>query len=268
MSRKQAVRILTALGASSLVHLVVFAAVGTSSTPALVEGGSAEIHYGSPPGLKTTQKDTQDTPSQRDEAVPTPKPAAESVKPESASPKIESPIQEEAITEKTDTIPDPPEPMEEKQESELPKVAEPEMSPAKEDTGGEVAKDEPSEEAGGQNSEEQNDETTEKNDARSAPAEATQPAASQAGNSDTSNYSGLVMRHLSRVRRPRASSPGSAFVSFTISDNGELEDLQISKSSGSSRFDRDALKVVRSAAPFPPPPAGINRSFSVEIEGE
>lgn len=89
----------------------------------------------------------------------------------------------------------------------------------------------------------------------------------QAGNAASANYAGEVMRHLSQVRRPRASGPGSAFVSFTIALSGELESLEISDSSGSSRFDRDALRVVERAAPFPAPPVGVNRSFIVEIEG-
>lgn len=89
----------------------------------------------------------------------------------------------------------------------------------------------------------------------------------QAGNAASDNYAGEVMRHLSQVRRPRASGPGSAFVRFTIAPSGELESIEISESSGSSRFDRDALRVVERAAPFPEPPIGVNRSFVVEIEG-
>ena len=91
--------------------------------------------------------------------------------------------------------------------------------------------------------------------------------AQQAGNAASSNYAGMVMRHLSRIRRPRASGPGSAFVAFTLDRNGEIVSIEISRGSGSSRFDRDALRVVERAAPFPAPPPGVNRSFTVEIEG-
>ncbi|MFP4131921.1 MAG: hypothetical protein ACLFVF_07390, partial [Thiohalospira sp.] len=58
---------------------------------------------------------------------------------------------------------------------------------------------------------------------------------SEAGNAASDTYAGEVMRHLSRVRRPSASGPGSAFVSFTVAPSGELESIEISESSGSSR---------------------------------
>ena len=92
-----------------------------------------------------------------------------------------------------------------------------------------------------------------------------QPAA--AGNSEYSNYSGKVMKHLSRLRRPRASGPGSAYIRFVIASRGTIEHIEVSQSSGSSRFDREALIFVKKASPFPPPPTGISRSFTVEIEG-
>lgn len=95
---------------------------------------------------------------------------------------------------------------------------------------------------------------------------AREPAADP-GNAASANYAGDVMAHLSRVRRPRASGPGSAFVGFTIAPSGAVEHIAISQSSGSARFDRDALRVVERAAPFPVPSPGVNRSFVVEIEG-
>jgi periplasmic protein TonB len=88
------------------------------------------------------------------------------------------------------------------------------------------------------------------------------------GNAAEMNYAGEVMRHLSRVRRPRASSPGSAFVSFTLTADGDIEDVSISQRSGSGRFDHDAINVVKRAAPYPKPPPGVNRTFVVEIEGQ
>jgi periplasmic protein TonB len=98
-------------------------------------------------------------------------------------------------------------------------------------------------------------------------AMAASSAATAGGNSVDSNYAGEVMQHLSRLRRPRASSPGSAYVSFEISPSGAIDQIGISESSGSSRFDHEALVFVRKAAPFPPPPVGASRSFTVEIKG-
>ena len=75
------------------------------------------------------------------------------------------------------------------------------------------------------------------------------------------------MRHLSQLRRPRASGPGSTHIRFTVSPRGTIKHIEVSQSSGSSRFDRQALIFVKKASPFPAPPTGISHSFTVEIEG-
>ncbi|MEL7040978.1 MAG: TonB family protein [Pseudomonadota bacterium] len=90
---------------------------------------------------------------------------------------------------------------------------------------------------------------------------------SMAGNAAQDNYAGQVMRHLLRVRRPRASRAGSTYIRFELDENGKIIDLAVTTSSGSRRFDREAIKVVERAEPFPPPPAGVARTFTVEIEG-
>ncbi len=87
------------------------------------------------------------------------------------------------------------------------------------------------------------------------------------GNAAAGNYPGQVMRHLARVPRPRATARGAALVRFTIAAGGRLASVGLARSSGSGRLDRSALTVVRRAAPFPAPPAGAQRSFSVRIEG-
>jgi protein TonB len=88
-----------------------------------------------------------------------------------------------------------------------------------------------------------------------------------AGNAAETNYAGDVMRHLSRLRRPRASGPGSTHVSFRIAHTGAISHISISRGSGSARFDRDALNFVRKAAPFPRPPGRESQILTVEIEG-
>jgi protein TonB len=87
------------------------------------------------------------------------------------------------------------------------------------------------------------------------------------GNAAASNYPGAVMRHLARVPRPRAASRGAALVQFSIAAGGGLASVGLARSSGSSRLDRAALSVIERAAPFPAPPAGAQRRFSVRIEG-
>ena len=80
-------------------------------------------------------------------------------------------------------------------------------------------------------------------------------------------YPQLVNRHLSRIRRPNARFNGAAVVSFTIAGNGGLAGLSIARSSGNAEFDRITLAHIQRATPFPPPPAGAQRSFNVTVRG-
>lgn len=89
----------------------------------------------------------------------------------------------------------------------------------------------------------------------------------QTGNAAVSDYPGKVMRRLSRVPRPRYTSKGTAVVRFRVSSNGGLAEVSLARSSGNARLDQDALRVVRRAAPFPPPPPGAQRNFSINIKG-
>ncbi len=87
------------------------------------------------------------------------------------------------------------------------------------------------------------------------------------GNAAYTNFAGELMQHLSRRRRPRASGPGSSYVTFSLDGEGRVRTIEISRSSGSARFDRDAVKFVDRASPFPAPPPGVSRTFTVEIKG-
>lgn len=88
----------------------------------------------------------------------------------------------------------------------------------------------------------------------------------EAGNAAASNYPGQVMRKLSRVPRPRMNARGAAVVAFRIAGSGGLSGVSLARSSGSAALDRAALQVVQRAAPFPAPPAGAQRSFSIQIK--
>lgn len=87
------------------------------------------------------------------------------------------------------------------------------------------------------------------------------------GNAAASNYAGLVMAWISRVPRPRTSARGFAVIQFSIAANGGLAFVGIAHSSGSDALDRAALTVVQKAQPFPRPPSGARRSYSVKIKG-
>lgn len=88
------------------------------------------------------------------------------------------------------------------------------------------------------------------------------------GNAAASNYAGVVKRKIHRARRKSVNVRGAARVTFRIADSGALASISISRSSGSNRLDKVALTQVRSAAPFPKPPAGARRQYSVEIKGK
>ena len=273
MNRILIVRIVTVAGASLGFHLAVFAAVGPRHTTENSETSNAEIHIGSPPGFHAEGSTAAGEPEPQPASMRVPEPA--SPEPQSA-PQPEPPSKSKApslspiVPPKDKPVPTeaPDQPATETTETPVPEAMEATQTEAvetrsapsgtadgmqanAEDAGGSARGGSPDDASGG------NQESA--SSADSAP--------SDPGNAASTNYAGLVMQHLSKVRRPRASSPGSAFVSFTIGQRGELEDIRISRSSRSARFDRDALKVVRRAAPFPAPPPGVNRSFSVEIEG-
>tara|TARA_R110002110_G_scaffold21148_1_gene84266 strand:- start:4664 stop:5644 length:981 start_codon:yes stop_codon:yes gene_type:complete len=88
-----------------------------------------------------------------------------------------------------------------------------------------------------------------------------------AGNAAASNYPGLVMRKLSRAGKPRVNARGTAVVAFSIAANGGLSSVSLARSSGSAELDQAALQLVRGAGPFPEPPAGARRIFSIQIKG-
>lgn len=84
-----------------------------------------------------------------------------------------------------------------------------------------------------------------------------------AGNAAVSNYPGLVMRKISRIRKERAGARGKATVGFKVSASGAATSVRILRSSGSARVDRTAVRHIQRASPFARPPKGARRSFSV-----
>lgn len=104
-------------------------------------------------------------------------------------------------------------------------------------------------------------------DSGTARSTGTGQSSEAAGNAAASNYPGEVMARLSRVRRPNVSARGTALVAFSIAGNGGLAGVSVARSSGSPELDRAAVRLVQSAAPFPPPPSGARRSFSISIAG-
>ena len=71
-------------------------------------------------------------------------------------------------------------------------------------------------------------------------------------------WSGQVWAAIDR-RRPGAEAGATAArVAFTLDAEGRLKALRLAASSGSTAFDREAMRAVRAASPFPPPPTGVD----------
>jgi protein TonB len=75
-----------------------------------------------------------------------------------------------------------------------------------------------------------------------------------------SAWQGLVSAQVNRNTRypPSAQgASGASSVSFSIDRSGRLVSASLSRSSGSSALDAEAVAIVRRASPFPPPPPEI-----------
>ncbi|KUP91966.1 TonB family protein [Tritonibacter horizontis] len=106
-------------------------------------------------------------------------------------------------------------------------------------------------------------------DQPAAQAASAQPAkASGEGNAATANYAGKVMRQIHRQRKARTSLSGVTYVHFVIGPAGDLTSLRIAKSSGAAALDKLALTQVQRASPFPRPPAGARRDFTIGIKSD
>ncbi|MEM9313324.1 MAG: TonB family protein [Pseudomonadota bacterium] len=88
----------------------------------------------------------------------------------------------------------------------------------------------------------------------------------QAGNAEASNYAGNIVRILSRKRLPSSARRGEALISFSLADDGQITSISVADSSGSRRFDRAAVRLIEGCAPFPEPPQGAKRDYTVVIK--
>lgn len=91
------------------------------------------------------------------------------------------------------------------------------------------------------------------------------------GRSDAdSNYLGRVSAHLARHQRfpaeaRRRGANGTATVAFAFDAHGRVTAAALRRSSGVASLDEEATAMVRRASPFPPPPDGGGRSFTVPV---
>ena len=91
------------------------------------------------------------------------------------------------------------------------------------------------------------------------------------GRSDLSaNYDGSVAAHLTRhkqypVAARKARAQGVATVTFTVDSSGRVTSVKLESSSGIAPIDHEVVAMVRRASPFPAPPDGQARNFTVPV---
>ncbi len=108
---------------------------------------------------------------------------------------------------------------------------------------------------------------------RSSPASAPSTAANNIGRgrSDAdSNYPGLVSAHLRRHQQYPSDArsrgdQGTATVSFSLDGGGRVMSVRLARGSGIASFDQEVQAMVRRASPFPAPPSGQSKSFTVPV---
>lgn len=90
------------------------------------------------------------------------------------------------------------------------------------------------------------------------------------GNADASKYTGKVYRRIDRAKKRGriGRQRGEALVTFVVSSSGGLAGVKLARSSGNEAIDREAVKTVQRAQPFPPIPPEARRNnwaFTVPI---
>jgi protein TonB len=87
---------------------------------------------------------------------------------------------------------------------------------------------------------------------------------------DSANYNGRVAAHLGRYKQYPAAAraagvQGMATVSFGIDGNGRVTTVSLAHGSGVPSIDHEVIAMVRRASPFPHPPDGRGRNFTVPV---
>ena len=71
-------------------------------------------------------------------------------------------------------------------------------------------------------------------------------------------YGTLVWKRIAERKPAGIRLPGTAYATFSLTREGRISAIRISKSSGSARLDALALRTIEAAAPFDAPPAGLS----------
>lgn len=128
-----------------------------------------------------------------------------------------------------------------------------------------VSREDRRREAVGQESERRREREAERQRAARAAAVASS-GVGRGSSAAAANYQSAVLAHLSRYRnKPTGTGKGTAQVNFTITGSGVVTAVRLARSAGNATYDREAQAMPRRASPFPPPPNGRSRSFTVPI---
>lgn len=82
---------------------------------------------------------------------------------------------------------------------------------------------------------------------------------------DVRNYNASVRAKIARHKPQGLENHGVTRVSFEISPGGDLVNCHVVDSSGNSHLDNAALRTIRNASPFSPPPGGRPLSFTIKF---
>ena len=79
-------------------------------------------------------------------------------------------------------------------------------------------------------------------------------------------YQDMIKQRIESCRRypnwaKKQGFEGAVHLTFTVLSNGNTRDIKIARSSGFDILDDEAVSTVKKAAPFPPIPQDLNRSF-------
>jgi colicin import membrane protein len=106
--------------------------------------------------------------------------------------------------------------------------------------------------------------------ASSAPERSAATGSASAPSANADAYRSEIVARISAAKhypedaRSRGAS-GVAVVAFSIDASGALGGASIRRSSGDAGLDGEAVATVRRASPFPPPPPGAPRAFSIGL---
>ncbi|MBK9082529.1 MAG: energy transducer TonB [Rhizobiales bacterium] len=102
------------------------------------------------------------------------------------------------------------------------------------------------------------------------PAPPTPQTAGDGGAAEIAAFRSLVARRIASEKRYPAGARergerGRPVVAFNLSPSGGLAGVSLARSSGHAELDAEILAMVRRAAPFPKPPPGAARAFSLAV---